>query len=105
MIKVSVLYPHQEDYRFDMGYYVDQHVAMIRRLVGDALKKVEIERGLAGGMPGSTPPFVAGVHMYFDSVPAYEAAFGPHGSAIRKDVPNYTNIRPTLQISELVAAG
>ena len=102
MIKVSVLYPLQEGYEFNMDYYVNQHVAMIARLVGDALRKVEIERGISGGMPGSQAPFVAGVHMYFDSVQAYESSFGPHGSVIRKDVPNYTNIRPTMQISELV---
>ncbi len=101
MIKVSVLYANDEGSHFDMGYYVDKHVAMIRQLLGDALRKVEIDRGVAGAAPNSKPPFVAGVHMYFDSVDAFYASFGPHASVILKDVANYTDIKPVTNISEL----
>lgn len=103
MIKVSVLYPHVEAYRFDMDYYVSRHVAMIRELLGDALIRCEIDQGVCGSAPASTPPFVAAVHMYFDSTDAFYTAFGPHARTINKDVANYTDIRPTMQVSSVLS--
>ena len=40
-------------------------------------------------------------HLYFESVPAFEAAFTPHAAAIMADIVNYTNVRPVIQISEV----
>jgi uncharacterized protein (TIGR02118 family) len=40
-------------------------------------------------------------HIYFDSVEAFQTAFGPHAETIMADIPNYTDIEPTLQISEV----
>jgi uncharacterized protein (TIGR02118 family) len=40
-------------------------------------------------------------HLYFDSVEAFQAAFGPHAPAIMADIPNYTDIQPVIQISEV----
>ena len=40
-------------------------------------------------------------HLYFDSVEAFQAAFGPHAETILADIPNYTNIQPVIQVSEV----
>jgi len=40
-------------------------------------------------------------HLYFDTVEAFQAAFGPHADPIMADIPNYTDIQPTIQISEV----
>jgi uncharacterized protein (TIGR02118 family) len=40
-------------------------------------------------------------HLYFDSVEAFQAAFSPHAGAIMGDIPNYTNVQPTIQVSEV----
>ncbi|MGR4869497.1 EthD family reductase [Variovorax sp. LARHSF232] len=101
MIKVSVIYPNDEGSTFDMDYYIDKHVPLCQQLLGEALLKVEIDEGLSGAAPDSRPPFVAAVHMYFESTAAFYEAFGPHGSAIRKDVPNYTSIKPLTQIAKV----
>jgi uncharacterized protein (TIGR02118 family) len=34
-------------------------------------------------------------------VEAFQSAFGPHAEEIMADIPNYTDIQPTLQISEV----
>jgi hypothetical protein len=34
MIKISVLYPNSKDTRFDMEYYCNRHIQMVRQLVG-----------------------------------------------------------------------
>jgi uncharacterized protein (TIGR02118 family) len=101
MIKVSVLYADREGSNFDMDYYCNKHIPMVQEKLGAACKRVEVDQGLSGGDPGSGATYVAMGHLYFDSVEAFQAAFGPHAGAIMGDIPNYTNIQPILQISEL----
>lgn len=101
MIKVSVLYPNEEGKSFDMGYYCDKHIPMVKEKLGAACKSVAVEQGMAGGQPGSPPTYIAMGHLYFDSVEAFQAAFGPHAKEIMGDIPNYTKIQPTIQISEV----
>ncbi len=38
--------------------------------------------------------------LAFDSVEAFRGSFGPNAAQIQGDVPNYTNVRPMIQISE-----
>jgi uncharacterized protein (TIGR02118 family) len=101
VIKVSVLYPNTTGCKFDMSYYVDKHMPMVRNKLGPACKRVAVEQGIAGGAPGSPPTYVAMGHLYFDSTDAFQAAFAPHAQAILADIPNYTNTQPTIQISEI----
>jgi uncharacterized protein (TIGR02118 family) len=51
--------------------------------------------------PGSAPAYLAMRHLLFDSVEAFQQAFGPHAQAIVGDIPNYTNTQPTIQVSEV----
>ena len=102
MIKVSVLYPNGEGKTLDIDYYSNQHVAMIGELLGDAVKGATIEKGLAGAAPDSSAPFAAMGNLYFESIEAFEKSFGPNAEQIMGDVPNFTNIEPIIQISEVV---
>ena len=54
------------------------------------------------GTPGSAPAYVAMGHLWFDSMAAYDAAFGANADAILADIPNYTDIEPIVQISEVM---
>jgi len=101
MIKVGVFYPQNEGSKFDMKYYLEKHIPMVRQKIGPALKSVAVDQGLAGGTPGAPMTYVAIAHLLFDSVDAFQAAFGAQGQAIMSDVPNYTNIQPIVQISEV----
>ena len=101
MIIVSVLYPSGAGSKFDMDYYLQRHIPMVQRRLGAPLKRVAVERGLAGGAPGAPPPYLAACHLYFESVEAFQGAFAPHAEPIMSDVPNYTNTTPLIQISEV----
>jgi uncharacterized protein (TIGR02118 family) len=101
MIKVSVFYPNNEGAKFDIDYYCNKHIPMVRQKLGAACKTVAVEQGVTGATPGSRPAFIAMGHLYFDSVQAFQTAFGPHAEAIMADIPNYTDIQPTIQISEV----
>ena len=105
MIKVSVFYPNQEGARFDIDYYCDRHMPLVQSRIGTACKGIAVEHGLAGATPGSKPQFLAMGHIYFDSVTAFQTAFAAHSAEFLADVPNYTDIQPNIQISEVVIAG
>jgi uncharacterized protein (TIGR02118 family) len=101
MIKVSVLYPNEEGKKFDMDYYCNSHIPMVQEKLGAALKGGAVEQGLSGAEPGSPATYVAMGHLLFESVEAFQSAFGPHAETIMADVPNYTDIQPVFQISEV----
>jgi len=102
MIKVSVMYPHKDGARFDHAYYRDKHMPMVKAKMGDACKFYTVDKGLAGGAPGAPPTYVGMCHIYCDSVEAFQAGMGPHMKEIMGDIPNYTDIAPVMQISEVV---
>jgi uncharacterized protein (TIGR02118 family) len=101
MIKVSVLYPAGESTKFDMDYYCKSHMPMVQQKLGAACKNTAVELGLGGGAPGAPPTYAAMGHLYFDSVADFQAAFAPHAAAIMADIPNYTNVQPVIQVSEV----
>jgi uncharacterized protein (TIGR02118 family) len=102
MIKVSVMYPHAPGARFDHDYYRDKHMPLLKARLGDACKYYTIDKGLAGGAPGTAPTYVGMCHVFCDSVEAFQKAFGPHAKEILGDIPNYTDLKPVMQISEVV---
>jgi uncharacterized protein (TIGR02118 family) len=95
MIRLSVFYPSSEGATFDHDYYRDRHVPLAVKTWG--LEGAEINRGLDG-------PYVAAVHFLFSSREALDEAMKAEGTAaVLADVPNYTNITPVLQTSEVVS--
>ncbi len=102
MIKVSVMYPNQPGARFDHEYYRDKHMPLLKARMGDTCKFYTVDKGLSGREPGTPPAYVAMCHIYCDSVQAYENGLGPHAQEIRADLANYTNLKPVIQISEVV---
>ena len=101
MIRVTVLYPNAEGSKFDMQYYCNKHIPMVKQKLGAACKRLDVDQGLGGPAPGSKPAFVAIAHVLFDSVNAFQKAFGPHADAIMGDLPNYTDINPIIQLNEV----
>ena len=101
MIKVTILYPNAPDATFDMNYYVTRHLPMVRDKCAPECRSIAAERGLAGGQPGSQAPYIAVGHLTFDSAGAFQKSFGPNAMEILADIPNYTNTKPILQVSEI----
>ena len=102
MIKVSVLYPNTPDGRFDLEYYQTRHVPMVIDRCAGALVRGEIERGVAGLEPGSPAPFRIAGHLTFQSAESMQQVFERHMSEFLADLPNFTNIQPTVQIGEVL---
>src|SRR5881394_2660715 len=102
MIKVSVMYPNTPGARFNHEYYRDKHMPLVKARMGDACKYYTVDKGLAGGAPGAPATYVGMCHIFCDSVEAFQAGFGPHADEIMADIPNYTDLSPVIQISEVV---
>ena len=101
MIKVSIFYPNEKGKKFDMKYYVNKHIPMVQEMLGDAMKGGSVEQGLSGGVPGVPALYIAMGHLLFESMEAFQTAFTPHMESIMADIPNYTDIQPSMQISEV----
>jgi len=103
MIRVSVLYANKDGGKFDHEYYAKKHMLLVKqRLGGLGLVRLEIDKGLAGGAPGAPAPFVCIGHLYFNSLGDFQKAMKEHGKELMGDVPNFTNLQPQVQISEIV---
>jgi uncharacterized protein (TIGR02118 family) len=101
MYRLSAYYPHGG--KFDMDYYKSKHLPMVADRLGSAIERWEVDSGMSGVAPGSDPPNVAVGYLYFNSPDDFSAAFGKHAPEILGDTPNFTDINPVIQISEIVA--
>jgi uncharacterized protein (TIGR02118 family) len=102
MIKVSVMYPNSPCAKFDHAYYRDSHMPMVKSKMGKYLKSYTVDKGLAGGAPGTPATYISAGHLLCESVEAFQAGFGPNTKEIMGDIPNYTDVTPVIQISEVV---
>ena len=103
MIRVTVLYTSGDGKKFDHDYYVNRHMQLVQqRLKSFGLVRTEVDKGVAGGGPGAPAPYVAIGHVYFNTVADFQKGMGQHGKEIMGDVPNYTDIQPQIQISEII---
>jgi uncharacterized protein (TIGR02118 family) len=104
MVKITILYPNNNDSHFDMSYYLETHMPMaIERLSAHpGFKGVSVERDLGGLVPKTDPVYAAISHFLFESTEDFMTAFTPHSAALQGDIPNYTNIEPLIQVSEVL---
>jgi hypothetical protein len=58
MIKVSVMYPNTPGARFNHEYYRDRHMPLVKARMGDSCKYYTVDKGLAGGAPGTPATYV-----------------------------------------------
>jgi uncharacterized protein (TIGR02118 family) len=97
MVKVSILYPNKPGSRFDVEYYLNTHMPMASRLLEPALKAVQVEIGASGVIA----PFAAIVGFTCESYKDFSDAFLPSAAELQRDIANYTDITPIIQVSEI----
>lgn len=103
LAKVTATYRWREDARFDHDYYELAHARLTVQLLAPlGLVRFECDRTVGTGtwQPGTV---VATSNAYFQSVEAAHEALAKVGVSLAADLPNYTNIRPVLHVSEVFA--
>ena len=102
MIKVSLLYASEDGKKFDMDYYANKHMPLVhQRLDPVGLIRSEVESGISSADPNAPAPFVAIGVLYFNTADEVHEGFKTHGREIMGDLPNFTDIAPQVQISEI----
>ncbi|AOW19239.1 EthD family reductase [Urechidicola croceus] len=104
MIKVAIFYPNGEGKTFDMDYYSNKHMPMASNLFGDSLKAMVIDQGMTGRTPDSPAKYAAIGYFYFETIASFKTSMGENSEKLRKDVPNFTNIIPEIQVSKVQTA-
>ncbi len=102
LAKVTGIYRWSEEAHFDHDYYGTTHAKLTTELLAPlGLLRFESDRTVesTGPKPGSV---VATSNAYFASLGEAKAALATAGAALGADLPNYTNIRPVLHISEVL---
>lgn len=103
MIRVTVAYPNEPGKKFDWDYYLNTHGPLVNeQLSGRGLLKLEVDKGISSPDPSEPAPFVAIAYLTFNTVEEVHEVFKASGREIMGDIPNFTDIKPTFQISEIV---
>jgi uncharacterized protein (TIGR02118 family) len=101
MVKVTVLYPNKPGCHFEVDYYLNTHMPMSSKLLGPSIKAISVEIGRTGVTAEDQPPFAAICGFTCETVQAFMDAFLPVASQLQGDIPNYTDIEPIIQISDI----
>jgi uncharacterized protein (TIGR02118 family) len=99
MIKVTFLYRNSGGSRFDMDYYLNDHLKLSREVFGDVLRGLSIDRGVSGIEPGTEAPFHVMAHLLFDSAEEFYGALMPRMDELKADASKYTDAETYIQIS------
>ena len=100
MVKVCSFYPNDVGKTFDMKYYCEKFVPLLKEWFGDALKGMAVDKGVYGGEPDEGPFFFAMGQYYFDTEEEAVTAYFSNLKKIEAERPNFTNIEPIVQISQ-----
>ncbi len=102
MFKVSVMYPNEKGAEFDYEYYKSTHMKLVEEhLKPFGVIKTEVDKGVSGG--GDEPaPYICIGHLYFETRDGYDKGIAEKGEILRGDIPNFTNVTPIRQISEVL---
>ena len=102
MIRLTGLYRDTSNSEFDFDYYLSTHMPLVKKRLADfGMGDFEVERGIEAA-DGEVAPYICIVHIEFLTIEGFKRGFERHGKELSADVPNYTNIAPEMQISEIV---
>jgi len=103
VIKVTIMYPNQSGKKFDYDYYLGKHIPWTAEVISShaEFRSISVERGVSGAAPGSEPAYVAACHMTFATKEGFLESFMPHFAELQADIPNYTDIEPVTQFSDI----
>ena len=100
MAKIITFYPRSEGAKFDMDYYCDEFVPFLEELFGDALRGVEVDRGVYGGEPDEPPAFIAIAQYLFDNQEEAVQTWFSNLDTINAERSKFTDIKPIAMITD-----
>lgn len=102
MIRIAVMYPNEPGKRFDMDYYLQSHMPLVReRYTAHGLIGADVDEALSKSGERAAP-FLVIAYMTFPGMDEFMAATKAAGKEVMADVQNFTDIQPQVQISRIV---
>ena len=103
MVRVIVSYPNQPGSRFDLDYYLNKHMPLVVEKLGPfGLTTASVDQGVAGGAPGTPAKYQIQAQLNFPSMEQMQAGMGAAAASLLADIPNFTDVRPDLQINQVI---
>ncbi len=99
-VALQVLYPTDDNTRFDYDYYLDTHMKLVGQHMGAHIQSTLVTKGIAGG-PNAQAGFHAIATIVFADQAAMDAAMKVSGPVLA-DIPNFTDTRALTLIGEVV---
>jgi uncharacterized protein (TIGR02118 family) len=100
MLSVVVLYPNQPSSRFDMEYYADRHLPLVRqRLAPMGMRSLSYTV-----IADTSSPFRLLAELRFEDKDSANRALAAHGPETQDDIPNFTDVTPIILIGETQSA-
>ncbi len=102
MIRIAAAYPRTEGKSFNLRYYLDAHLPLVRKKFSPyGLTKIEVDRGVEKPGGGESPFFAIG-YLYFKDLEGFQRAFKEVGSGVIADISLYTDVKPMIQVGEFI---
>jgi uncharacterized protein (TIGR02118 family) len=99
MITFSVFYPYKKDSHFDMDYYCNKHLGIVKRYFGDTCKGMLVLKG--DNEEDMEPRFSCTCHLFFNTEKEFLEIMEKANAELMADVKNYTDIEPFTEINEI----
>jgi len=100
VITLTAMYPNTEGSTFDFDYYLSTHSPLVAGFIGDALVRATVSKGV--DFAGEETPYMCVATLEIDSMESLGAAFAAHGADIMGDIPNFTNVQPTMHVADVL---
>lgn len=102
MIRIAATYPRQKNKKFDIDYYINQHLPLVKKQFAPyGLVKIEVDCGLEKPGGGQSPFFAIG-YLYFETLDGFRRGFAAVGKNVMGNIPVYTDVEPVIQIGEVI---
>src|SRR5438876_11725425 len=96
MIVVTTMYPKTSESHFDLDYYLQKHIPLVRsRLTKMGMESLHLMRG-TGSLDGGPPSFEIIAQLHFSSVQHLRDALAQHGEEIIGDIVRFANVQQPL---------
>ncbi len=102
MVRLTAIYPNTPGGKFDFDYYASVHMPMVKdRMAVFGVRGIEITRGMST-LDGEPAPYICIGTADFANAEDLKRGMETHAEEILADIPNYTDIEPAIQISEVL---
>ena len=103
-VTLSMQYPAESGSSFDWDYFLNHHIPLIETALDvEGTDRMEVALGLSGAAPGEAATYQAVLLVDFDSITAFYHRWRQEQHRIMGDIVNFTNTRPQVQLSEVIA--